>query len=200
MEIYVDEQNRRVRVTRERLLSLAEVAAEGSPLSSDEHRELTAIARRYELDYEHMRDPEILYELLKRVDIIPAPLALAQAANESAWGNSRFTVEGNNIFGQWCYDEGCGFVPNRRGADANHEVKAFDSVEAAVRAYFMNLNTHNRYENFRNMRFQMRNQRGRIDPLVLAYGLVGYSERGEKYVDEVQTIMQQNDLIEKYGG
>jgi len=147
-----------------------------------------------------MREPELLFELLKRVDNIPAPLALAQAANESAWGTSRFALEGNNIFGQWCFDEGCGIVPSRRRANASHEVRAFESLDAAVAAYFLNLNTHDRYQGFRDMRFQMRNQRGDLDPLVLVFGLVGYSERGDKYVDEIQTMIQQNDLIDKYSG
>ncbi len=64
----------------------------------------------------------------------------------------------------------------------------------------MNLNTHEQYQNFRNMRFQMRNQRGELDALVLAFGLEGYSERGDRYVDEIQTIIQQNDLVNNYGG
>ena len=200
LELYIDEQNALVGRTREQLLSLSEITADGTPLSDDERTSLIAIAEHYFLDYEEMREPELLFELLKRVDTIPAPLALAQAANESAWGTSRFALEGNNIFGQWCYDEGCGIVPNRRRADASHEVRAFESIDAAVRSYFMNLNTHDRYQNFRNMRFQMRNQRGDLDALVLAYGLVGYSARGDEYVDEIQTIMQQNDLIEKYQG
>ena len=200
LELYIVEQNVRIGRTRERLLELSDVVAEGVPLSNDERTELTSIAQRYFLNIEEMRDPELLYELLMRVDTIPAPLALAQAANESAWGTSRFTLEGNNLFGQWCYDEGCGIVPSRRRPDASHEVRAFESIDAAVQAYFLNLNTHDRYQNFRDMRFQMRNQRGELDPLVLAYGLEGYSERGDKYVDEIQTIIQQNELIDKYSG
>jgi Bax protein len=135
--------------------------------------------------------------LLKRVDTIPVSLALAQAANESAWGTSRFALEGNNLFGQWCYDEGCGLVPNRRRANASHEVQSFESIEAAVRAYFMNINTHDRYQGFRDLRFQMRSKEGELDPFALAWGLDGYSERGEAYVDEVQTIILQNDLTNK---
>jgi len=200
LELYIAEQNIRVGSTRERLLELSDVVADGGPLSDDEQTELITTAERYFLDYDEMREPELLFELLKRVDTVPAPLALAQAANESAWGTSRFTLEGNNIFGQWCYDEGCGMVPSRRRANASHEVRAFDSIDAAVQAYFLNLNTHERYQNFRDMRFQMRNQRGVLDPLVLAFGLEGYSERGDKYVDEIQTIIQQNDLIDKYSG
>ena len=198
LELYIDEHNALVGQTREQLLGLSEISAKGTPLSDDEKGLLITIAERYFLDYEEMREPELLFELLKRVDTIPVPLALAQAATESAWGTSRFALEGNNIFGQWCYDEGCGIVPSRRRPDASHEVRAFDSIDAAVRAYFMNLNTHDRYRNFRDMRFQMRNQRGDLDALVLAYGLVGYSERGDKYVDEIQTIIQQNNLVGKY--
>ncbi|MEZ5492154.1 MAG: glucosaminidase domain-containing protein [Gammaproteobacteria bacterium] len=200
LELYIDEQNRRVRQTRERLLAMSGVLQVGGSLSAEEQDDLVAIARRYDLESKEMRDTEIVFELLKRVDIIPKPLALAQAATESAWGTSRFAKEGNNLFGQWCFDDGCGLVPIRRGSDASHEVQAFESIEAAVRAYFMNLNTHYRYDSFRRMRFQMRNQRGRLDALVLAYGLDGYSERGEKYVDELQTIMQQNGLVERYSG
>ena len=200
LELYIDEQNARVRQTRERLLAMSDVLQNGDALGEEEQEGLLAIARRYDLENEGMRDTEIVFELLKRVDIIPKPLALAQAATESAWGTSRFALEGNNLFGQWCFDDGCGLVPTRRRADASHEVQAFESIGAAVRAYFMNLNTHDRYDSFRDMRFQMRNQRGKLDALVLAYGLDGYSERGEKYVDELQTIMQQNDLTERYSG
>lgn len=200
LELYIDAQNNRVRQTRERLLAISGVLQVGDALSAEGQEDLEVIARRYDLDNEEMHDTEIVFELLKRVDIIPKPLALAQAATESGWGTSRFALEGNNLFGQWCFDDGCGLVPIRRGSDASHEVQAFESIEAAVRAYFMNLNTHYRYDSFRDMRFQMRNQRGKLDALVLAYGLDGYSERGEKYVDEVQTIIQQNDLIERYSG
>jgi Bax protein len=200
LELYIAEQNILVRETRDRINELSDVVADGVPLSEEERAELLDIAQGYFLDHEKMRDSQVLFELLKRVDTIPTPLALAQAANESAWGTSRFALEANNIFGQWCYDEGCGVVPSRRRADASHEVRAFDTIDEAVQAYFLNLNTHERYQNFRNMRFQMRNQRGELDPLVLAYGLEGYSERGDRYVDEIQTIIQQNDLVDKYSG
>lgn len=200
MELYVDAQNARIERTRGRLLQLAESVSQGIGLTGPERIELAGIAERYRLDSLEGTEAGVLFELLKRVDIVPAPLALAQAANESAWGTSRFALEGNNLFGQWCFDDGCGLVPDRRNTDASHEVRAFESIEAAVRAYFLNLNTHPRYENFRTMRFQMRNQRGDLDALVLAYGLNGYAERGDDYVDELQTIIQQNDLIGKYSG
>ena len=132
-----------------------------------------------------------------RVDIIPASLVLAQAANESAWGTSRFTLEGNNIFGQWCYEEGCGIVPRRRAAGATHEVRRFETIEEAVAAYFVNINTNPVYQYLRELRAQMRVQQLELNPLVLAFGLGRYSERGGNYIDEVQSIIIQNDLLSR---
>lgn len=200
LEIYVDARNSRVADNRQRLLDLAAAIDSGAALTAEQRTRLEELAGRYYLDDKDLPDHEIIAELLKRVDAIPAPLALAQAATESAWGTSRFALQGNNLFGQWCYDDGCGIVPRRRNADATHEVQAFDTIADAVDAYFMNLNTHDRYEAFRAMRSQMRSQQGRLDSLELASGLEGYSERGADYVDEVQTIIQQNDLVDKYSG
>ena len=144
-----------------------------------------------------MSQYELTKELIRRVDVIPTSLVLAQAANESAWGTSRFAREGNNIFGQWCFDEGCGLVPNRRGEDASHEVRAFASVEAAVRAYFRNLNTHPSYEDLRTLRASMRMQGLPLNSMVLARGLTRYSERGMDYVLELQDMIRINELRER---
>jgi Bax protein len=132
-----------------------------------------------------------------RVDVLPPSLVLAQAANESAWGTSRFALEGNSLFGQWCYVEGCGIVPRRRARGATHEVKSFDSVAGTVRAYFNNINTNQSYEYLRELRADMREEDQPIDSMVLAFGLEPYSQRGDRYVDEVQNIIMQNDLHER---
>jgi len=42
---------------------------------------------------------------MKKINIIPTSIILAQAALESGWGNSRFTKEANNIFGHWTYGQ-----------------------------------------------------------------------------------------------
>lgn len=197
IEMYVDAENQRVAGQRELLLGFANVVAQGFTLSRTERRQLRALAEVYQVPTDEASERELVVELLKRVDTIPVSLALAQAANESAWGTSRFALEANNIFGQWCYEAGCGLVPTRRHASATHEVRSFESVEHAVQAYFLNLNTHPGYEDFRQMRLQMRTQTGNLDPLVLAYGLMVYSQRGQHYVDEVQTIIQQNGLRQR---
>jgi Bax protein len=144
-------------------------------------------------------EKEIIEELILRVDLIPASLALAQAANESAWGTSRFTILGNNIFGQWCYEIGCGIVPARRAAGATHEVKAFDTIQQSVEAYFLNINTHESYSYLRDLRAKMRKRDFKLDPMSLAIGLGRYSQRGDRYVDEIQRIIIQNDLRARDG-
>jgi len=133
--------------------------------------------------------------LEKRVDVVPVELALAQAANESAWGTSRFARQGNNFFGQWCYVAGCGIVPTRRNAGATHEVKAFDSPGASVQAYIHNLNTTSAYKSLRGIRLHLRRAKQPLNALILASGLAGYSERGAAYVKSIQTIIRHNRTL-----
>ena len=115
-----------------------------------------------------------------------------QAANESAWGTSRFARIGLNFFGQWCYKKGCGMVPRRRNSEAEHEVAAFKSVRAAVSSYFKNINTHNAYKELRTIREDLRAQQKPILATKLTYGLMSYSERGEAYIEELNTMINQN--------
>ena len=78
--------------------------------------------------------------LISKVNTIPAALILAQAANESAWGTSRFAREGNNYFGQWCFTKGRGIVPNSRHSGRHHEGASFDSQQRSVQSSIRNLN------------------------------------------------------------
>lgn len=191
---YVEAENATIRAKREELLPMWEVVKSNQPLSSTERARLQAIAADYRLGEADLSERDLVRELVRRVDVLPASLVLAQAANESGWGMSRFAREGNNIFGQWCFDEGCGLVPERRGGDASHEVRAFASVEASVKAYFRNINTHRSYEDLRVLREAMRMQDLPLDSMVLARGLTGYSERGQAYVTELQDIIRINQL------
>ncbi len=191
---YVVAENKNVTALRKQLEAYADIANNGIAFSARERDWVLSLARSYRLESDLESDQEIVNELLLRVDVIPVSLALAQAANESAWGTSRFALEGNNIFGQWCFEEGCGIVPMRRANGATHEVKRFATVESAVQAYFLNINSNQSYRYFRELRSQMRQQQLALDPMVLAFGLGRYSERGDSYVDEVQNIIIQNDL------
>jgi len=200
LEDYVMAENAKIAETRRELRSYVDIANSGVAFSQRERRWILQLAEHYDLDTSALSDREIANELYLRVDKVPVSLALAQAANESAWGTSRFARQGNNIFGQWCYEEGCGLVPRRRLSGATHEVKKFDSIQESVNAYINNINTHPSYSYLRELRARMRDQNRPLDPLRLAMGLGSYSQRGDNYVDEVQNLIMQNQLTERDKG
>src|SRR5690606_15885495 len=119
-----------------------------------------------------------LHILNLRINKVPPSLVLTQAANESAWGTSRFALDANNLFGQWCFTEGCGIVPANRATDAKHEVKHFDSVQDAVASYLRNINTHRAYRVLRKLRLELENKGEIASGYQLAGELGSYSERG----------------------
>lgn len=192
---FIEAENQRIMQMREKLIGFRAIIDHGGDLSAIERETLASISSQYRLQDSELATPDLLDELLVRVDIIPASLALAQAATESAWGTSRFAREGNNIFGQWCFDEGCGLVPGRRADDKSHEVKAFATVDASIRAYYRNLNTNPNYEYMREIRAQMRMKGKPLDSRALAQGLLRYSERGHVYIAELHDIISINDLL-----
>ena len=132
--------------------------------------------------------------LMKKVDIIPESLFLAQAANESAWGTSRFAKNANNIFGQWCFTPGCGIVPSSRRADETHEVQKFKTINDAVRSYIHHLNSHPFYEKLRDSRLTSRKANKAPSGYAMAIGLEQYSARGLEYVKEVRSMIRYNKL------
>jgi Bax protein len=131
--------------------------------------------------------------MLQQVDVIPPSLALAQAATESGWGTSRFTREGNALFGQWTWAEG-NLVPTDRTDGKEHMIKAFSALIDSVRAYAHNLNTHRAYREYREMRAQLRARDKPMDGRVLAGALHRYSEMGVEYVNAIRAMISHNGL------
>ncbi len=197
IEHFVDQVNIEIIQQRQRVLAIQAKMQDGEELSASDLRYLSTLAELYELDTDDLTDAEFLTVLLRRVDKIPASLALAQAANESAWGTSRFAQLGNNYFGQWCYSDGCGLVPNRRRESATHEVRSFDSVKDSVQAYIHNLNTFPSYQMLRQIRQQLRVQNKPVDGASLTDGLESYSSRGHDYIDELQNMIYSNNLLSR---
>ncbi len=195
LEDYIVAENSEIAALRAELVSYVDIANSGVAFSQREREWILALAETYRIDTTTLSDREMANELFLRVDEIPVSLALAQAANESAWGTSRFALEGNNIFGEWCFDPGCGIIPLRRPSGASHEVQRFDSISESIESYFLNINTNNSYRYLRDLRAEMRRRGSELDSMLLASGLGRYSQRGDHYVDEVQTIILQNDLV-----
>ncbi|MBL7031879.1 MAG: glucosaminidase domain-containing protein [Nitrospira sp.] len=188
----IEIENARVLAKRERLLDLYKQYRKKIILSLEEKEWLEKLKAKYRVNG-NFDDPELAWiELIRRVDILPVELALTQAAKESGWGTSRFARRGNNIFGQWCFKEGCGIVPINREEGASHEVQKFESVNGSVRSYIHNLNTHDAYEEFRQLRFEQRRVGKKLDGYPLVSGLPRYSERGEAYLEEIRDMMLAN--------
>lgn len=192
----VASENERVLEQRRQLMDLAEMVRDDEPLPLMERYWMRRLAAEYDLEWPGESREATVALLQRRVDVVPEPLALVQAAKESGWGRSRFARLGNNLFGHWCYVRGCGLVPARRNSDAAHEVAAFESVRQSVRRYMNNLNTHDSYLPLRRIREAERQQGLEPRALSLADGLIRYSERRQAYVDEIKQIIRSNrDLI-----
>ena len=135
-----------------------------------------------------------LSELKIRMDIIPVSLAIAQAAKETGWGTSRFALEGNALFGQWTYSEN-GMEPYGN-VTGDHKVMKFNILQASVKAYKRNLNTHRVYKKFRLARAELRERGQQINSLILVKFLDKYAETGDQYIDVLQKIIKQNSLMD----
>ena len=128
-----------------------------------------------------------------RMDEIPTSLAIAQAAKETGWGTSRFALEGNALFGQWTWS-GEGLKPKDAEKNEGHKVMKFNVLQASVRAYQRNLNTHKSYREFREARAKLRDQGIELDSIILSEHLDKYAETGQQYVKTIQKIINQNNL------
>ncbi len=189
-------ENNTVMIQRKKVQKLQARHDIDHKLSRRDQAWLRNLANAYSLKQKDFSSDNFWRNLLMRVDTVPVELALAQAANESSWGRSRFAREGNNYFGQWCYSKGCGLVPRQRKAGASHEVAAYDSVNESVRNYIHNLNSSKAYRKLRHLRFIARQSGKTIHAISLANGLDKYSSRGLNYVRDIQSMIRTNrDLM-----
>ena len=105
---------------------------------------------------------------------VPTSIIIAMAGIESAWGTSRFSVEGNNLFGirTWNLKE-----PHLKpmGIDnPNFGLKMYKTKCDSVKDMIRNLNTHRAYTEFREERAeQIKN--GQWDYKVLISKLSAWS-------------------------
>jgi len=176
--------------------TLTDIIAKSPDPDAKDMKILLALAQKYKvIDQEgDQLTAEQLAELTTRVDIIPPSLALAQGAEESGWGTSRFALLGNSLFGQWDFS-GKGIKPEQQRAElGNYGLAAFDTPLDAVLAYTRNLNTHRAYAKMRQLRAKIRQSGHEPTGYELADTLDKYSERGQAYVDGLHAIMRVNKL------
>ena len=176
-------ENNNIRIDRKRLFSIINK-------SNNSDLEKKWLDKKYKQYGVPSKDLSILKI---RMDEIPVSLALAQAAKETGWGTSRFAQEGNALFGQWTWS-GEGLKPKDADKDQGHKVMKFNVLQASVRAYQRNLNTHSTYKEFRKERAKLRDQSKPLDSLILSQYLNEYAETGNQYVEVLQKIIKQNNL------
>ena len=176
-------ENNNIRLDRKTLFSIINK-------SNNTDAEKKWLVKKYKQYGVSSRD---LSTLKIRMDEIPVSLAIAQAAKETGWGTSRFAQEGNALFGQWTWS-GEGLKPKDAEEGKGHKVMKFNILQASVRAYQRNLNTHSTYKFFRKARAEMRDAGEQLDSIVLSKYLNKYAETGNQYVEVLQKIIKQNKL------
>jgi len=177
------QENNNIRLDRKRLFSIINK-------SNNSELEKNWLNKKYKQYGIPSKD---LSTLKIRMDEIPVSLALAQAAKETGWGTSRFAQDGNALFGQWTWS-GEGLKPKESDEHEGHKVMKFNILQASVRAYQRNLNTHKTYREFRLARAQLRDEGKKLDSLILSQYLDEYAETGQEYVKILRKIIEQNQL------
>ena len=177
------EENNNIRIDRKRLFNVINK-------SNNTNLEKKWLEKKYKQYGIVSKD---LSTLKIRMDEIPVSLAIAQAAKETGWGTSRFAQEGNALFGQWTWS-GEGLKPEEAEESQGHKVMKFNVLQASVRAYQRNLNTHSSYKDFRKARAELRDLNRPLDSLVLSVHLDKYAETGKQYVLVLKKIIEQNNL------
>ncbi len=170
--------NEQIREDRARLLALASDLGTGSVDLGDADRAwLEELADRYSTTVTNIG------ELKRRVDVVPPSLAIAQAAEETGWGQARSAHTRNALFGEMTV-----------AANGRVQVRAFDGLDHAVQAYVANLNSHRAYASLRSLRADLRRQSREPSGYTLAAGLHRYSERGQDYVRTIRGLIKSNGL------
>jgi uncharacterized FlgJ-related protein len=191
--------NELIQADRQQLEKTIKALRAGETISPREEKFMRDIAVAYKVTEVEggadITDQALQDELIRRVDTLPPSLVLAQGAEESGWGTSRFAVEGNALFGMWTWgDEG--IRPEQQRAEhGDHKIASHETPMHSVIAYMQNLNTNRNYEALRARRAELRSAGTKVTGWELAKTLIKYSERGQAYVDSLHGLMKTNELM-----
>jgi len=186
-------ENQKILLERKNLFNIKEALVNEKTLNNRDLIYLKKIAKKYKIKINNKHKIDLVNQLLIFVDIIPNSIVLAQAANESGWGTSRFAKEYNALFGEYTYDFSKGVIPLKREEGKKHLVKAFSSYDNSVKSYFRNINTHYAYEKFRLTRKLMRDKNNFSNINLLVETLNTYAEDND-YVETISSIIETNKL------
>jgi len=194
LPIIID-QNQKIISLRQRLIDSKNYLIQNKTLSQTDQSFIKNLATKYSVSTKNRHKIDIINNLLISVDIIPNSIALAQAANESGWGSSRFATEYNALFGESTYDSKAGIIPFEREEGKKHLVKYFKTINKSVESYFININSHFAYDKFRNFRKILRDNNNSLNVNLLVDKLDAYAE-DDKYVDTIASIIYDNKLTQ----
>ncbi len=178
---------------RRKLLELENETKEGRRMSPEDKNWLAGEGTRYGVSAS-LDTEEFWRELTHKMDLVPPSLMLAQMIEESGWGTSRFTSEGNAFFGQWSYKSGIKPGEQRAAEKGDYRIAAFKAPLDSVGAYLLNLNSNQAYAEFRAKRAHLRAAEKVPTGYDLVDTLINYSERKETYVHLLRDIIARNDL------
>ena len=186
-------ENQNIILERSKLENIRNFLVDNHTLSKSDLKFLNNISKKYRIKTADKHKYDLVNDLLDRVDVIPNSIVLAQAANESGWGTSRFAREYNALFGEYTYNYSNGVVPLLRDEGEKHLVKAFDSVDKSVQSYFNNLNAHYAYKDFREVRKIMREKNNFSNIKLLVKELDSYAT-DINYIKTINLIIDANKL------
>lgn len=189
----VFDYNKKILGQRQRLEEINNYLNEDKTLNKNNQKYIKNLAKNYNVEYKNKHKVDIINELLLRVDIIPNSIVIAQAANESGWGTSRFAKDYNALFGEYTYDDKEGVVPLRRDLNDKHLIKFFSSIDKSVESYFNNINSHHAYAGFRDERYKQRQKNLKFDVKLLVNQLDNYAE-DNNYINTLNSIIKVNNL------
>ena len=173
--ILISKEN--LKLKRERVISLMSTAKD--ELFEEDKEFLEELYKKY-----HTRDNQ---KLANRLRTHPVSIILAQAAIESAWGESRFFKKGNNIFGMWSYNKNEPRIKalGTRNGKAIY-IKKYANISDAIDDYFVVIG-RGAYKSFRKQRNITK------DPLKLVEYLVNYCELAN-YPSKLKKFIVSNKL------
>jgi len=189
------DQNRKIIALRQRLIDSRNYLNQNKTLIKIDQIFINNLATRYSVTTKNRHKIDIINDLLISIDIIPNSIVLAQAANESGWGSSRFATEFNALFGEYTYDNNNGIIPARREEGKKHFIKYFKTLDKSVESYFININSHVAYDKFRMLRKITRDKNNSFNVNLLVDKLDAYAEDDE-YVDTIISIIHDNKLTQ----
>tara|TARA_B100001109_G_scaffold188594_1_gene155270 strand:- start:258 stop:938 length:681 start_codon:yes stop_codon:yes gene_type:complete len=129
---------------------------------------------------------------------VPYEMIIGQAALESAWGQSRFAKEANNLFGirTWSKDI-AHLLPQGVEKWPGWGVKVFASKCDSVNYYIDLLNNHSAYKEFRVLRQRMLDNNEMLDALELIKKLDKFSTTKDYDARVARMIFKIRKLEEK---